>query len=238
MSKELRSLHVKEFRVAKSADGTRTLTGIVTYNSPSVDLGGFTEILAPGCFAGSLSGDVLMLRDHEPTLLMGRTKSGTLSLSDSADGLHFSCKLPNTTSATDLAESVDRGDLDATSFGFITMEDKWAASADGSVVRTVLEAELLEVSPCSFAAYPANSVSVRSCPQDIQSKLTIPDGVKPESIPETRSKVEGCQCECEQCLDGDCADCSCPDCTCEDCTCSETRSAECLRMRLKLASIL
>lgn len=229
--KEIRSLHVKEFRTTKAEDGSRTLSGIVLYNSPSVDLGGFTELMAPGCFAGSLTADVLMLRDHQPTLLMGRTKSGTLSLSDTAEGLQFSCKLPNTSSAIDLAESVDRGDLDATSFGFCTIEDKWVCSADGSVVRTVISAELIEISPCSFPAYPDNAVSVRSCPTELRSKLT-----KPMEMDATDSPA--CTCTCPECQNGDCADCSDDPCTCEGCTCNETRSMNAMVMKLKLAQLL
>jgi HK97 family phage prohead protease len=138
---EIRTLATREFRVATSEDGTRTLSGIIPYNSLSVDLGGFTELIAPGAFAGVLGpdADILCLRDHKPELLMGRTKSKTLSLSDSVDGLRFTCKLPKTTQASDLAESVDRGDLDATSFGFYTLDDKWAADAAGNVVPIRLQ---------------------------------------------------------------------------------------------------
>jgi HK97 family phage prohead protease len=207
--KELRTLHVKELRVSKADDGSRSISGTVTYNTLSVDLGGFQEIIAPGAFAESLTGDVLCLRDHIPALLMGRTKSGTLKLADTADGLKFDCKLPGTTTASDLAESIDRGDLDGVSFGFICKNDKWAAADGGDVVRTVLAAELMEISPCSFAAYPANSVSVRSCPAEFRSKL---------------KRNDQCQCACLECEDDNCADCSDPNCDDENCRCAH-RSA-------------
>ena len=44
---EIRTLATREFRVATSEDGTRTLSGIIPYNSLSVDLGGFTELHRP-----------------------------------------------------------------------------------------------------------------------------------------------------------------------------------------------
>jgi hypothetical protein len=234
MSKEIRSLHATEFRVSKADDGSRTISGTVTYNTPSCDLGGFIELIAPGAFAGSISGDVLLLRDHEPTLLMGRTKSGTLSLSDTSKGLKFNCKLPNTTSASDLAESIDRKDLDGCSFGFITIDDDWAYT-DGQTVRTIKEAELLEISPCSFAAYPSNSVSVRSCPPELRSNLTASEVKPPTATPEaeapkTRS-TEGCQCECQPCLDGNCANCSDDPCDCDGCDCNEIA---CMKLRVSL----
>jgi len=229
-NKELRSLLARELRVAKAADGSRTISGVVTYNTESCDLGGFTEILAPGCFAGSLSGDVLLLRDHTPVLLLGRTKSGTLTLADTADGLQFSCSLPNTSSAGDLAESIDRGDLDGVSFGFICVEDNWACADGADVVRTVLEAELIEISPCSFAAYPANSVSVRSCPAELRKKMS--------------KRNTSCECDCSECVDGNCSGCSDPNCGYEECGCQSLRSREIpaddrskMFMRLALATI-
>src|ERR1035438_3547641 len=80
--REVRTLKTTEFRIATAEDGSRTLSGLIPYNAPSCDLGGFTELIAPSAFAGALApgADVLCLRDHLPELLMGRTKSKTLSL--------------------------------------------------------------------------------------------------------------------------------------------------------------
>lgn len=186
MSKELRSYRA-EVRVAKNEDGSRTVSGLIPYNSLSVELWGFRELIAPGAFSTALGADadVLALRDHESTLLLGRTKSGTLQLSDSPEGLRYTLKLPNTTAGNDLAESIDRGDLDSTSFGFSTIDDAWACDDDGNVVRTLKQVELYEVSPCSFAAYPDSSVSVRSLiPQHIQ------DQVAKRNLPATDDALE------------------------------------------------
>jgi HK97 family phage prohead protease len=174
MNKELRSVRT-EMRVATTSDGSRTLSGLIPYNSLSTDLCGFRELIAPGAFATALNpdADVLALRDHDAKLLLGRTKSGTLELSDSPEGLRYTLKLPNTTAGNDLAESIDRGDLDSTSFGFATIEDSWAADDDGNVIRTLKQVELFEVSPCSFPAYPDSSVDLRSAviPDEIVAQL-------------------------------------------------------------------
>jgi hypothetical protein len=232
--REFRTLPTTEFRIATAEDGTRTLSGLVPYNSPSCDLGGFTELIAPSAFAGAFKAgaDVLCLRDHIPANLLGRTKSKTLALTDSPEGLRFACKLPKTTQATDLAESVDRGDLDANSFGFCTIEDKWLCDAAGNVVRTLVAVDLYEISPCSFPAYPASQVSVRSAPTEIRTRL--------ESGLATRAKRdvatpdnEQCGCACAGCAGGDCGLCSDADCDEEYCSCAEsrsTRSADANRM--------
>ncbi len=206
---EIRSMPSKELRVATAADGTRSLSGYaVVFNSPSVDLGGFTEICAPGMFTRTLKDnpDTLCLRDHNPSLLMGRTKSGTLSLSEDANGLRFVCNLPDTTQAADMIASIERRDLDACSFGFNVVSDQWKTNPDKSITRTLNDVDLAEISITSFAAYPATSVNLRSCPVDVRSLLK-------------RTNLDGCDCDCPECLDDDCENCS--DDECEDPYCAE-----------------
>lgn len=220
-----------------SSDGSRTISGTIYYNVGSEDLGGFTEYLAPGVFSDSLAGDVLCLRDHDPKLLMGRTKAKTLTLTDSADALRFSCKLPQTSEAESLAASIERGDLDSTSFGFRTIEDVWTSDGEGNIIRTLLKVELFEVSPCSFPAYPSSSVSVRSCPANLKGKLK-------RSV----RNDNGCDCGCESCLDGQCDECeddSCEDPNCEDCPNqqdddgrSKVSKSETRKMHMRLAIAL
>jgi hypothetical protein len=60
--------------------------------------------------------------------------------------------------------SIDRGDVDQMSFGFRTVNDDWEIqTVDGEevLIRMLLEAELFEVSPVTFPAYPDTSVSLR-----------------------------------------------------------------------------
>jgi HK97 family phage prohead protease len=174
MSRELRSYRT-EVRVSTASDGVRTIAGLIPYNSKSVDLGNFTEQIAAGAFADALKADadILCLRDHDQSHLLGRTKSKTMTLTDSPEGLRYSCILPNTSHAADLAESIGRGDIDSASFGFICHSggDTWAADGAGKALRTLNKVELFEISPCSFAAYPASSASMRSCPPELRSRL-------------------------------------------------------------------
>ena len=221
--REFRYLPAKELRVATDESGTKKLSGIIPYNQRSADLGGFFEVIAPGAFAKCLGNDILALRDHDSKILLGRTKSKTLRFSDESDGLHYEIDLPNTSQANDLIESVNRGDLDSTSFGFFTIQDDWLNSTD-ETVRTLIEVDLFEVSPCSFAAYPTSSVSIRSL---------FPDGaVQP---PAKESRAGDCTCECAECIAGSCADCTGDPCECDGCTCNESRS---MKMRVRIAASL
>jgi HK97 family phage prohead protease len=208
---ERRNIKATEIRVVAGANGAKVLTGYaVRFNSPSVDLGGWTEICSPGMFTRTLkeSPDILMLRDHVPSQLLGRTTAGTLVLNQDSKGLAFSVTLPNTPIADDTAENIRLGNLDACSFGFNVPSggsgDKWVSTPDGAVVRTLLDVNLAEVSITSFAAYPETSVSLRSCPPSVRGLLT-------------RKSSNTCGCDCPECLDDDCDGCSDEDCLDEDC---------------------
>mgnify|MGYP000905395436 CR=1 FL=1 len=73
------------------ARGRRLEGYAATFNTPA-DIGGrFVETIARGAFAASLrtKGDILALVDHDPRLVLARTRSGTLRLSEDTRGLAF-----------------------------------------------------------------------------------------------------------------------------------------------------
>src|SRR3546814_18499393 len=51
-------------------------------------------------------------------LVLGRTKSGTLTLTEDDAGLAFALDMPDTAAARDLIALAERGDLGGASFGF------------------------------------------------------------------------------------------------------------------------
>jgi len=123
-----------------------------TFDSPSQDLGGYVEVLKPGCFAETLkSGDIRAFFNHGYDHLLGRTRSGTLRLEEDDVGLKFEVDLDLEIGLhNSVYRSVRRGDIDGVSFGFYALRDEW--SEDGKV-NTVIEASLIEISPVVFPAY-------------------------------------------------------------------------------------
>jgi HK97 family phage prohead protease len=147
----------------------------------SQDLGGWYEEVDPKAFAKCLATnpDVRALWNHSADHVLGRTKSGTLQLGVTSEGLRYSIEPPDTQTAKDLMISLERGDVDQASFGFVTRKDSWKEELDGTIVRTLLEVDLFDVSPTTFGAYTDASSQVRSLfpddkghiPTEIQAKI-------------------------------------------------------------------
>lgn len=147
----------------RAADSGRTIGGYAAVFNSETDIGGFfRETIAPGAFAKSIEdGDVRALFDHDTAHVLGRTKSGTLRLSEDDKGLAIEVDLPDTQTARDLAASMERGDIDGMSFGFRVTKQEWDESQDPPL-RTIREVELFEVSVVTFPAYDETSVALRA----------------------------------------------------------------------------
>lgn len=160
---ERRSFAVREIR-AEDEEGGPVISGYAAvFNQPSEDLGGFVEYIEPGAFAASLGrDDIRALWNHNADFPLGRVRAGTLRLDEDEIGLAFRINLPDTQYARDLVVSMKRGDVDQMSFGFRTVRDRWAQNENGLVMRTLIEAELFDVSPVTFPAYSQTSAVVRS----------------------------------------------------------------------------
>lgn len=133
------------------------------FNSPANISDWFTETIAPGAFSKAISenGDIRALINHDWNNVLGRTKSGTLRLSEDERGLKFEVDMPDTTFANDLVKSMKRGDIDQCSFGFRATEETWDYTVEPAL-RTIHEVELYEVSVVSIPAYEDTEVSLRS----------------------------------------------------------------------------
>ena len=144
-----------ETRTEKREDGEQVVIGhAAVYNTLSEDLGGFKETIAKGAFSECLDNDVRALINHDPNLILARTTSGTLNLSETEKGLRYEFSIPDTTYGKDLAISMERGDITQSSFAFTVEDDSWNTTEDGEV-RTINKIKrLYDCSAVTYAAYP------------------------------------------------------------------------------------
>lgn len=143
-------------------------------SEPLSDWGGqFREKVSPGAFTKTLQfADVRALMNHDPNYVLGRNKSGTLTLSEDNHGLAVDIAPPDTTWARDLMVSMQRDDVNQMSFAFRVIKDKWESLKDETTgkredTRTLLEVALYDVSVVTYPAYKDTSASVRSILTDI-----------------------------------------------------------------------
>lgn len=227
-----RELRIVPGTLKRSAGDKPAIEGYAAmFNVPSEPLGGFfgggfTEIIKPGAFANCLASnpDVRCLWNHDPNFILGRTKSGTLSLNEDDRGLHFRCQMPDTQLGRDLYTSIDRGDVDGCSFGFQVTKQTWTDEEmdDGTTksTRELLEIDLFDAGPVTFPAYPQTSVAARS-------QVLWPDGMPAEVRSKLKKRgMEKCACACEQCMDSRCEECSNEHCSDEACMCEASKRSQ------------
>lgn len=169
-----------ELRASDGADGKPKSPGtIVGYTAVfdrfSQDLGGFREKIAPGAFRGVVSQDVRALVNHDPNLLIGRSKPGTLRMSEDDLGLRVEIDLPDTQLGRDTAELVRRGDLDGMSFSFVADRDEWDYRTNPPERTLVSIRDLYDVGPVAYPAYTDTSAAMRS----LEASKTPPPAPSP-----------------------------------------------------------
>jgi len=155
---------VKSLRAVIQGDELALVGTAASFNVPSPNLQGFREVIAPGAFALSLAApesDVKCLVNHDPSLILGRQKNGTLKVWEDGHGLNYKCQLdPNNSAHRDFYASIKRGDIDECSFAFTVPDggDAWDEMQDPEtkqyVLRRTLRAiNLLDVSAVVYPYY-------------------------------------------------------------------------------------
>lgn len=153
-----------EYRAAEE-NGELYIEGyFAVFNSNYDVCPGITESIAPGAFTRALGGDVRALANHDTTLVLGRTKAGTLVLREDGHGLWGRVTINREDmDAMNLYQRVKRGDVDQCSFGFDIGEEEVEFREDGSAHWTITAVDpLYEVTVATFPAYEATAVSARS----------------------------------------------------------------------------
>jgi len=158
-----------DLRVVREGAKARVVGYAAVFNKRSVDLGGFVEVIRPKAFTRALAKgpDLRALVNHDPNLVLARTRSDTLRVKQDDVGLAVDFDLPDTSVARDLAVSMERGDVDQMSFAFSIIygepREVWTTDEDGKTLRVLNEIDqLYDVSVVTFPAYPDTEAALRS----------------------------------------------------------------------------
>ena len=160
---QFRSSSFSNFETREDGENP-VIEGYFSVFNTTYDMGfDMSESVAPGAFTKSLSNDVRALINHDTTLVLGRTSAHTLELREDSHGLWGKIAInPKDSDAMNLYERVKRGDVSQCSFGFNIVSENTDIREDGSVHWTITEADLHEVSVCTFPAYEDTAVSARA----------------------------------------------------------------------------
>lgn len=174
--RQMRSMpHKFEIR-ADEETGELYISGyFAVFNSDYEMWEGATESIAPGAFSDTISGDVRCLINHDTTLVLGRTLSGTLTLKQDEKGLWGEVKINDKDQdAVNLYERVKRGDVNQCSIGFDILKETYTEDENtGNVHWTIEAVKLYEVSIVTFPAYEDTEVSARKAEHgEIQKRKT------------------------------------------------------------------
>lgn len=134
----------------------------------------FFEKIAIGAFDNSIAkNDIRCLFNHNTGLVLGRTSSSTLKLRSDNYGLYGEVEInPNDTMALDVYARVQRGDISGCSFGFNPITENETIENE-RYISTIIEADLQEVSICTFPAYPQTEIHARQKSIEISQKRKI-----------------------------------------------------------------
>jgi HK97 family phage prohead protease len=133
----------------------------IVYGRKSLDLGGFTEIIADRAASSVLDRHphVVLVRDHQlgTELLSTRSPDALLELREDPKGVHFYGKVPDLGDLTDRTYKQMKAGL--------VNRDKWEirneGTADEQIVRTIEEIDdLFDVTITSQGAYPQTDSAV------------------------------------------------------------------------------
>lgn len=191
---------MKEIRSTKTINAgseSRLVEGYgVVFNSESVDLGGFAEIILPSAITEETvrNSDILFLLDHNRERgLLARSKNGTGSLKISVDetGVKYEFDAPKTALGDEVLEGLRRGDIGKCSFAFTVAKDSWIKRADGSILRTIEEIDkLYDISIVYNPAYEDTIVVNKRGLDELEAESDESD-----EVVEERAEDKDTECE-------------------------------------------
>ena len=193
-----------EIRTSEVLADSNTIYGkAISFDTLSVDLGGFRETIKRGAITQELidNSDIFARTNHDNDYILARSKhgKGSLSLELRDDGFYFSFELPNTEKGNELREHIKRGEITQCSFAFIAAKEPNAEvwrKENGIVYRDIYKIGYLgDVAPVYRPAYEETYVSLRAmeCAKTLKEEeelKAMQEEDETENIDETTTETE------------------------------------------------
>lgn len=178
-----------DFQTRQENDAKYIEGYFIRFNEETELWDGVFEEVAPEAVDDSLkNNDIRCLFNHDTSIVLGRTGNGTLELKKDSKGIFGRVKInPNDKQALDIYARIERGDINACSFGFNIINEEIQNRDDGAVKFILKKIDLHEVSPVTFPAYPTTSIQARK--QDLAEHKKLKLEAKKNKLKE---RLEGC----------------------------------------------
>jgi len=163
-----------EFRAAEGDRPAELIGYASVFNTETVIgdwFGEWREEVSPGAFKKTIrEADIRALWNHDPNVVLGRNKAGTLELEEDDHGLRTVIKPPDNEWGRPVLDAVRRGDVTGMSITFSVIKEALDKSGvkDGELPkRTIKEARLYDVSPVTFPAFEQTEINARAVPEAV-----------------------------------------------------------------------
>ena len=145
----------------------------IRFNEETELTKGIYEEVSPEAITKSLkNNDIRCLFNHDSGIVLGRTGNETLELKVDEKGLFGKVKInPKDKQAFDILARIERGDINACSFGFNVNPggEEMITREDGTVKFILRDIDLMEVSAVTFPAYPTTIINARK--KDVKTNI-------------------------------------------------------------------
>lgn len=149
----------------------------------------FKEIMEPGVFKRALENevDIPMLLEHDYSKEIARTSNGTLELTEDSIGLKFKATITD----KDLYDSINNGEINSCSFGFVCQDADYEFVSNKEEKRYVKDLQLLEVSLVKNPAYIGSLVEARNMEVALQE---LNEGRKENTMDKNKNQESRAYC--------------------------------------------
>lgn len=169
MTMQMRMIPAIGLEVRTEGEGKeKTLTGYgIVYDKETQLYDDLYEVIRPGAASEVLarSPDIKCALNHNLQYLFGRTKNGTVTIEEDAKGVRYTATPPDAQWAKDAMASIERGDIDGSSFtfGVRPQDEKVTERADGTYLREILKfSRIGEMGPVTDPAYLDTTAEARA----------------------------------------------------------------------------